>query len=644
MPTPKTSKPSRAPNPAPPVTTPHTTKSAEKISFLKVLLLFSLTFTGILSGGLCYYSIRRYQTLFDDQHFHGVVHDHFKSTKKSFSLQLKANVAIATALSFACSSISKWPNCKVSSPDVSSHTAPLADISGVKLFSVAPIVRPENRKAFEAFAVKYYATDGGYPKGSGVSGIFRYENGERVKSPNHTDPTTHRHDILVPLLYSSAPSQSDFLINTYDDSTLRPTLDEVYDCVTNASYTATVPPQSSCSTISPFIPTEVSSAIATPIRPYYNPDTVVGFVAAVFSWETLFSTAVQHDFDFQCSIQSDSSPVAQTFTIKNGVAHATTGITHFPPSFDGFWRQPKQSFILNPEDILVKETKYTVTYYSSTTSPSPLLAVAASVSCVGITCLISLIFVFFNTLIARAALEASMLLDSKRTYVRFVSHEIRCTIPFSPSSPPLLRTPLNTISLSIRILSESLTALREELHVSGTLMAKEGQVTADSTRLTLLLEECLSLVDDLDENSSVAVMTLNDLINYDKIETNTFAIEEKDVDIWTVIEKTVGPLVHQAKEKNIDLNFATRLTDEDVALDLDCLRVVGDSMKLAQVVRNLVSNALKFTPARGEVKIAGIPHLPLPSLPLLALFSPLGSLFPTDSYPRHLPSPWGSVL
>jgi two-component system, chemotaxis family, CheB/CheR fusion protein len=91
------------------------------------------------------------------------------------------------------------------------------------------------------------------------------------------------------------------------------------------------------------------------------------------------------------------------------------------------------------------------------------------------------------------------------------------------------------------------------------------------------------------------------------------------VDIWSVIEKTVGPLTLQAKEKNIRLNLLTRvMADEEVNLDVESLRVVGDSIKLAQVVRNIVSNALKFTPPHGKVEISGTstravscPHLRL---------------------------------
>jgi signal transduction histidine kinase len=79
------------------------------------------------------------------------------------------------------------------------------------------------------------------------------------------------------------------------------------------------------------------------------------------------------------------------------------------------------------------------------------------------------------------------------------------------------------------------------------------------------------------------------------------------VNIWSVIEKTVGPLTLQAKEKNISLSLVTRVVaDEDVNVDVESLRVVGDSIKLGQVVRNIVSNALKFTPPHGKVEISGL--------------------------------------
>jgi two-component system, sensor histidine kinase and response regulator len=115
--------------------------------------------------------------------------------------------------------------------------------------------------------------------------------------------------------------------------------------------------------------------------------------------------------------------------------------------------------------------------------------------------------------------------------------------------------------------------------------------------------QCLELTDEIAENASVAISTLNDLINYDKIETKTFTIEKRMVNISAVVEKTVNLLSPQAKEKGVHIHF------ESPAVSTN-LRVFGDAIKLSQVVRNLVSNALKFTPEEGTVNVAGH-HLPL---------------------------------
>jgi K+-sensing histidine kinase KdpD len=164
------------------------------------------------------------------------------------------------------------------------------------------------------------------------------------------------------------------------------------------------------------------------------------------------------------------------------------------------------------------------------------------------------------------------------------------------------------------LLSETLQKLDRAI----TLCPPPLDLPPDPSDLSPLVEDCFDLISDLEENSSIAVMTLNDLINYDKIETRSFSIEKKDVDFWTVLEKTVKPLVNQAREKSIRMEFVSQVSSPiafpESDVPLHNLRLIGDSIKLGQVVRNLVSNALKFTPANGEVKITGPsapPHSPL---------------------------------
>ncbi len=149
---------------------------------------------------------------------------------------------------------------------------------------------------------------------------------------------------------------------------------------------------------------------------------------------------------------------------------------------------------------------------------------------------------------------------------------------------------MNTISLSLRLLRENLESIKKyDLSLFQAI--------------NHLVEECVDLVNDLDENSTIAVTTLNDLINYDKIETSTFKIERSEVDIFSVVQKTVGQLTLHAKEKGVNLTLTQ--SDQNLLDSPGRLRVFGDSMKLAQVIRNLVSNALKFTPQNGNVTVSG---------------------------------------
>jgi signal transduction histidine kinase len=191
---------------------------------------------------------------------------------------------------------------------------------------------------------------------------------------------------------------------------------------------------------------------------------------------------------------------------------------------------------------------------------------------------------------------------------------------FSSLSFPslLVRTPLNTIKLSIHLLSKNLLRFQDIISrfPSSSLPHHDPNKMNSLSELHQIIEESLELLVGLDENSSMSVTTLNDLINYDRIETNNFGIEKNDVAIWPLIEKTIQSLNFLAKEKNIRMGLTTQISNPsefaEAHLDLHNLYVIGDCVKLEQVIRNLVSNAVKYTPIDGEVKISGtVGSLPL---------------------------------
>lgn len=86
---------------------------------------------------------------------------------------------------------------------------------------------------------------------------------------------------------------------------------------------------------------------------------------------------------------------------------------------------------------------------------------------------------------------------------------------------------------------------------------------------------------------------VNDLVDLTSIEAGQLAITSKEIEVAQIVRDTIEAFGPIAKARGVDLTASD--TAEAVAwLDAD---------RIQQVLANLVSNALKFTPAGGEVSI-----------------------------------------
>ena len=91
---------------------------------------------------------------------------------------------------------------------------------------------------------------------------------------------------------------------------------------------------------------------------------------------------------------------------------------------------------------------------------------------------------------------------------------------------------------------------------------------------------------------------LNDILDYSKIEAGQMRLESVPLRLAEVLDKTRALFDIQAREKQLRLSFEVSPEMPDLLL--------GDPLRLLQVINNLVGNALKFTQEGGIEVRAGI--------------------------------------
>ncbi|TAL97045.1 MAG: transporter substrate-binding domain-containing protein [Paraburkholderia sp.] len=96
------------------------------------------------------------------------------------------------------------------------------------------------------------------------------------------------------------------------------------------------------------------------------------------------------------------------------------------------------------------------------------------------------------------------------------------------------------------------------------------------------------------ESAGALLQILDDLLDYSKIEAGRLTIESEPIELRELVDNAVGLLAGRAHEKGLKVRVDV---EPDVAASLR-----GDSVRLRQILFNLLGNAIKFTPA-GEVAV-----------------------------------------
>lgn len=110
-----------------------------------------------------------------------------------------------------------------------------------------------------------------------------------------------------------------------------------------------------------------------------------------------------------------------------------------------------------------------------------------------------------------------------------------------------------------------------------------------------LSEEQLQYLGVAERNAHRLLRLVGDLLFTAQVESGKFPLDLRDITLETIVSASVesaGPVADAA-----GIELIEELPDEPVV-------VHGDALRLGQVVDNLVSNAIKFTPRGGKVTVA----------------------------------------
>src|SRR5713226_2593818 len=115
----------------------------------------------------------------------------------------------------------------------------------------------------------------------------------------------------------------------------------------------------------------------------------------------------------------------------------------------------------------------------------------------------------------------------------------------------------------------------------------------------LLLETPLNheqhgYVETIHSSCDSLLTIINDILDFSKIESGKLEFENHPFDLRLCIEETLDLLATKAAEKGLELAYQV---DDGIPA-----QVIADSVRLRQILANLLSNGIKFTPA-GEVVV-----------------------------------------
>lgn len=132
-----------------------------------------------------------------------------------------------------------------------------------------------------------------------------------------------------------------------------------------------------------------------------------------------------------------------------------------------------------------------------------------------------------------------------------------------------LRTPLNSMLILASLLKEN----------------SEGNLTAEQ-------QEYIAVIHQSGNN---LLELINDILDLSKMEAGKLKVDLIEMNLFTLIKQIHGLFLPVAEENKLSFNIIQETELPEI--------IISDDLRLGQILKNLLSNALKFTPSGGRVTL-----------------------------------------
>jgi PAS domain S-box-containing protein len=148
---------------------------------------------------------------------------------------------------------------------------------------------------------------------------------------------------------------------------------------------------------------------------------------------------------------------------------------------------------------------------------------------------------------------------------------------------------------SNRAKTEFLASMSHELRTPLNAIMGFSELITLMTRADAGLARINEYAGDIHASAHILFRLIEEILDYSKLESGKATIDDGIVDLGEIMRQCVTMLSSRAAKGGIDLQLS---------LPPELPRIRGDQRRLLQIVLNLLTNAVKFTPAGGKVSVS----------------------------------------